>query len=104
VALHRNLDWRDKSSKAQCQVWATEQTEFDPLSAATTPEAGGRRGGLLKGGTKGARAARSAAVFLPERGSSVSRNRSSTPRLSRRGINPRARAMLSLHAGRIPTE
>lgn len=48
------------ADKAQCQAWATQQTGFDPLKAATapqpTPGTQSGKGGLLRGGAKGAAA------------------------------------------------
>ncbi len=44
--------------KVECQVWARQQTGFDPLQTPTaiTPPAtsGGRQGGILRGGARGA--------------------------------------------------
>jgi len=47
------------SDKAACQSWATQQTGFDPMQAATAPAAPAQqsqRGGLLRGGARGAAA------------------------------------------------
>ena len=44
--------------KADCQVWATQQTGFDPLrtpTATTPPPArGAQQGGVIRGGARGA--------------------------------------------------
>ena len=44
--------------KVECQVWARQQTGFDPLQTPTAiaPPAtsGGRQGGILRGGARGA--------------------------------------------------
>jgi hypothetical protein len=46
------------ADKAQCQAWATQQTGFDPLKTAAPPQPAPAtrpgKGGLLRGGAKGA--------------------------------------------------
>lgn len=47
------------TDKAGCQAWATQQTGFDPMQAATSQSAPAQqpqKGGVLKGGAKGAAA------------------------------------------------
>lgn len=44
--------------KADCQVWATQQTGFDPMRTPTAttppPTRGAQQGGILRGGARGA--------------------------------------------------
>jgi len=44
--------------KVECQVWARQQTGFDPLQTPTVttapPTQGARQGGILRGGARGA--------------------------------------------------
>jgi len=50
---------RMATDKAECQAWATQQTGFDPMLAATSQSAPAQqqqKGGVLRGGARGAAA------------------------------------------------
>jgi len=53
----QSQDQMDKD-KVKCQVWARQQTGFDPLQTHTAtappPTQGARQGGILRGGARGA--------------------------------------------------
>lgn len=47
------------TDKAECQAWATQQTGFDPMQAATSQSPStqqGQKGGVVRGGAGGAAA------------------------------------------------